>query len=670
MGARQLPKSTVHRFATFRRMLQQFAEQNTRVFILVEDATRIGPDTLSELEALTAADAGVSNGANLILLGDDSINDLLRDPKLARLKQRLRTRQKLDAQNVIELQGYLKHCFRLAGREFDTIFAEGSANTLHDLSDGLPRVVNNLLESVLNIAAEKGDKRITPQMIAQTAAEEFGLTTKHKVEHVAAAIEKAAAVEDILPPEPALANATPVVRVEEDDMPVFIQDTLPDLEILAPYLARGPEQFAASWQARPVPLKVSTTVIEEPVHEQTENELPVLTNLTANIPSEARDEDGRIPKDIPAWDRDPTFAELRPDLEALERAMAIAQGPDAVAAASQLRPRRGTSKSADNDDRVEVIPEITLDKQIEAKIQEETEALKKTQPEPAAAPRSGSNASNDDQSGGVKSVKATIQPVVKAVPKTEQKPVPKAIPKPEPQIVPKPIAKPLTNTAPTPVPKVAAKPAEKPLPVVNKPAAAPIARVAATAPTVAAAAVATTAPAKEARLPVQELEKIASSIAMARTIEDVDDFMAETLFGEEFSSLAAQVAANASLPLDDEVQDVELSIEADKSNAPKVMDTSPSQRLKVLRELNNSTVPRGAPATPDATECIVMSGSRLESPTAANSVPVDSIEDQITTSMTQTLKALSIRPNAISEDDDDDDDDDSDKGFFSRFRRK
>jgi type II secretory pathway predicted ATPase ExeA len=155
LGARQLPKSTVHRFATFRRLLQQFAEQNTRVFVLVEDAGRIGPDALSELEALTAADAGVSNGANLILLGDDGINDLLRDPKMARLKQRLRTRQTITAQSPGELQGYLKHCFRLAGQEFDTIFAEGSARTLHGLCDGLPRVANNLIESILNLAAER-----------------------------------------------------------------------------------------------------------------------------------------------------------------------------------------------------------------------------------------------------------------------------------------------------------------------------------------------------------------------------------------------------------------------------------------------------------------------------------------------------------------------------------
>ena len=54
--------------------------------------------------------------------------------------------------------------------------------------------------------------------------------------------------------------------------------------------------------------------------------------------------------------------------------------------------------------------------------------------------------------------------------------------------------------------------------------------------------------------------------------------------------------------------------------------------------------------------------------------PVDdhpeTIEEQINTSITQTLKALSVRPPPTVEHDDDDDDDDEEKGgFFSRFRR-
>lgn len=44
------------------------------------------------------------------------------------------------------------------------------------------------------------------------------------------------------------------------------------------------------------------------------------------------------------------------------------------------------------------------------------------------------------------------------------------------------------------------------------------------------------------------------------------------------------------------------------------------------------------------------------------------IEDQINTSMTQTLKALDVRP-PLSAHDDEDEDDEKKGGFFSRFRR-
>ena len=78
LGADQLPAGTVQRFAMFRRMLHQHAEHDKRVFILVEDAARIGIGALAELEALTAEDSGAPNGASLILMGTDSIAELLR----------------------------------------------------------------------------------------------------------------------------------------------------------------------------------------------------------------------------------------------------------------------------------------------------------------------------------------------------------------------------------------------------------------------------------------------------------------------------------------------------------------------------------------------------------------------------------------------------------------
>ena len=58
-----------------------------------------------------------------------------------------------------------------------------------------------------------------------------------------------------------------------------------------------------------------------------------------------------------------------------------------------------------------------------------------------------------------------------------------------------------------------------------------------------------------------------------------------------------------------------------------------------------------------------MSESGMTPQPPANGEQPGSIEDQITTSITQTLKALNVRPPA------DDDEDDEKKGFFSRFRK-
>ena len=139
MGAK-LPAGTVQRFVTFRNLLKQRAEDGHRVFFVVEDAARIGIDALSELEALTASDAGASEGANIVLMGDKELSEVLEAPRLIRLKQRLRVCQSISPLSASELMGYFKHCFRLAGNEFDAIFEQGTSGLLHALSDGIPRM--------------------------------------------------------------------------------------------------------------------------------------------------------------------------------------------------------------------------------------------------------------------------------------------------------------------------------------------------------------------------------------------------------------------------------------------------------------------------------------------------------------------------------------------------
>ncbi|MBT6210265.1 MAG: AAA family ATPase [Woeseia sp.] len=170
-------KGTVRKFVTLKRLLLERAATVAPVAIVVEDAQRIGVDALAELEALTATDAGDGTSANIILMGQTSLNEFLLEPDLARLKQRVRLRQNIEPLTATEVQGYLKHCIREAGGNYDLIFAEGVADLVYQCSGGIPRVINNVCEAAMTAAMDEHSAQVTSALFSQVAAETWGYVT-------------------------------------------------------------------------------------------------------------------------------------------------------------------------------------------------------------------------------------------------------------------------------------------------------------------------------------------------------------------------------------------------------------------------------------------------------------------------------------------------------------
>lgn len=635
LGIRNVPAGAIQKFTAFREHLKMLEAHNARLVVLVEDASRIGVETLAEIEALTAADGGESDGANVVLLGDQNLDELLNHPQLGRMRQRRRQRFNVTPLSAAELRGYLLHSFRLAGSDFEQVFDDRCAPLVHALSGGVPRVANNLVESALVAGAAAGVGKIPAAMVAKVAADEYGLTAdmpdtpasvttsapeprrEAEIQPEAAPFQaggelqpEAEALPDAAPlaeptpvssesdpvqlpepdPEPvpeldAASQPVPTLSIEpelapepapeDDDIPELIQDTLPDLEILSPELAAVVED-------------VPEPAIDLP---EPDFEIPELT-----IEPEEPDVDAASSaEDVPDWERDPTFAELRPDFDALEAAMAQIReeandGPMPEQAPGNQQPAAARAAPVP-----EVMPEITLDKAIQTGIKNNLID------EPGEVSRPSD--SQPDQS-----------------------------------------------TTATDVPDIRLPP-------------------------------------RQSRKADAELEKIAAELAKAKTIEDVDDRMAETLFGEEINLIAAQVVANppTSESANDDVTPVakgtlvtaqtarqpEASAEAGpeialetRAHGNSGLDPSASQRLKTVRALNADPQPLAAGVRPAGPA----NGTGTPTPPVPTPEP---IEDQINTSMTQTLKALNVRPPVAtqSRDDDDDDQDRKKGGFFGRFRR-
>ena len=326
-----IPAGTIRRFRAFRKRLAELEAAGTRIFVVVEDAPHLGADTLAELEAVTAADAGDSDGANLILMGDERLVEILAIPALARLQQRIRQRQQIAPLSAVELRGYLRHCFRLVGGDFEHLFEPTAFELLHHLSGGIVRITNNIVDSALTAGATQNEQTISNRLLEQVAKDSYGLSADgFQTSNTPVRDEPADDTED--------------EHTSNADIPDLIPDISTSTDIL---------------DAEPAPTQELTTEPEPTIELVPEPAAPDASGVSNA-------------EEVAEWDRDPTVAELKPDLEALERAMATAHGtpePELPVLKTEAAEATPAPVAANDVDEVVEIPEITLDNAINHKQQ-------------------------------------------------------------------------------------------------------------------------------------------------------------------------------------------------------------------------------------------------------------------------------------------------------------
>jgi hypothetical protein len=704
------------------------------MFVLVEDAPFLGPDMLAELEVVTAADTGASDGAAIILMGDDYLKELLASKSLARLRQRIRLRRTLEPCGIEELGGYLRHCFRQAGGDFDKIFSSGAAELLHELSGGILRVANNLVESSMEAAADAKTDVVALELVSRIADEEFGLTGKFvrppeisskqpEARHTDDATAELLAL-SMPDPEPATTTFTSEQAPEkgEDDIPELIQDTQPALAILndAPLRAKSATQK---------PIHHTLPDIEALSAELADTAKPELTPEPAPKPEPAADAKTIPPSkpsaaltEIPAPEpkpEQPVKAETRP--AAAVKAKTKPERPvesetrPAAAVKAQTKPSQPLKAKIESSQLLKaetttegerepaptvkeakpsaVEPEFELELELEPETDSSADAAIPTLSDATgtvAAPGKVSASNDDTPDWDRDPTLAELRPDLDALERAMAVAQGRDSESGE-------------DPAHTPEPVAAEKPTEQAEDIPEITLDDSINRKVDQAALERKqrlekegileeeqeekdkAGVTEEDQARENKA-AAELEKIAVGLSKAKTIEDVDDKMAETLFGEELSVAAAAVAARvaeeaaaaaeqgSSAPesapqtraekseMEKEFENVwgetpgiEVSIESQIEDQKGGLDISASQRLATVRALNT-----GAP------DAAPQKAANAPPPPA---VSPDPIEEQITTSLTQTMKALKVNPEPVAVNDDDDDNDERKGGFFSRFRR-
>ena len=131
-----------------------------QVLLLIDEAHLLDAESLEGLRCLQNADMDQATPFTLLLLGQPTLRRRLRLGAFAALDQRVGLRYTIAGLEADETAGYIAHHLKLAGRS-DTLFSDDAVALIHQVSRGLPRLVNNLAVQslVADVRRGQGDRR-------------------------------------------------------------------------------------------------------------------------------------------------------------------------------------------------------------------------------------------------------------------------------------------------------------------------------------------------------------------------------------------------------------------------------------------------------------------------------------------------------------------------------
>jgi len=111
----------------------------------------------------------------VILCGQPELTDLLRAPQVRALQQRIAVRAALRELSASETRMYLTERLRIAGLEGPVPFTAQAIQRIHEYTAGVPRLINVVSDTCLNIGCETKRKEIAIDVVEEAA-------TRHELE--------------------------------------------------------------------------------------------------------------------------------------------------------------------------------------------------------------------------------------------------------------------------------------------------------------------------------------------------------------------------------------------------------------------------------------------------------------------------------------------------------
>lgn len=138
--------SLLHQIEKF--LIDKFS-QSQHSLLIIDEAQALNKAALEEIRLLTNLQIDSKPLLQVFLVGQNNLLDLIQDPEMEQLHQRVIASSQLEPMKAEETEIYVIHRLRMAGWDHDPLISRGALRRIHLFSQGVPRIVNQLCSRLL-----------------------------------------------------------------------------------------------------------------------------------------------------------------------------------------------------------------------------------------------------------------------------------------------------------------------------------------------------------------------------------------------------------------------------------------------------------------------------------------------------------------------------------------
>src|SRR6267142_6413493 len=152
------------------RALESRHSRGLRTVLIIDEAQGLSPHVLEEIRLLSNFESNTAKQLQIVLTGQPELREVLNNPDLRQLKQRIALRCVIKPlPNVEETDRYITSRLLVSGAARTDMFSPEAIDYIYRCTEGIPRNINNLCDNALLAGYAAGELSLGRSIIEEIA---------------------------------------------------------------------------------------------------------------------------------------------------------------------------------------------------------------------------------------------------------------------------------------------------------------------------------------------------------------------------------------------------------------------------------------------------------------------------------------------------------------------